>query len=224
MQAETGTGAPPEFARVLEQYCLRPAEIEREDLVVPCRSVLILSASPRHASFRRPKVLHTTDLDQLKQWIGVPDAAVKGRCLLDRDQKADLAGLGREMKVSSAEMVQAARPAGGVRLDAVRAHARAYLYGDSTQIVRAKPLLEGAFKYFNVFVFAFLKIKVSSGSVLFLGPGPNVLLASELEIEEGGQVISVGPLTVRVGILRKTTPKIKYGLMELDHILSLVRA
>ncbi len=225
MQAEAGASAKPEFARILERYCLTVADIEREDLIVPCRAIALLSASPRHASYRRPKILQTNNLDQLKQWIGVPDAAVKGRCLIDRDQRADFAAIQKEFKAARKEAAAAVRPAGGVRLDALRAYARSYLFGDSSMVAAAKPHLEAFFDVFAVAVWAFPKVKVSAGSVLAFGPGANVLLASELEIEEGGQIVSVGSLTVRIaGALRKTVPHIALPPVSLIHALALLRA
>lgn len=225
MASDTAPGLSPEFARILEQYCLTPADVEREDLIVPCSSVTVLSASPRHASYRRPKVLQTNDLDRLKQWIGVPDGAVKGRCLLDREHKTDFESLQKEVKGAAVERgLAASATAGSARLDAVRAYGRAYLYGDSSGLAKAKPQLEAYYGSFSAFVFLFPKVKVSAGSVLAFGPGANVLLASEVEIEEGGQVVSLGPLTVRAGTVRKTTPHIKYAPMNLAHVLALLRA
>ena len=222
MRKQGGAGPAPEFAKLLEQYCLKPEDAEQEELVVPCRSIVTLSASPRHTSYRRPRLLQTADLDELKRWIGVPDAAVKGRCLLDREQRAALAETGQLAAARAAAEPQTATPA-AARMDALRAHAQAYLYGDSTLVAKAKAPLEKHIGLAVVGVWLFPKVKVSSGSVLFFGPGANVLLASELEIEEGGQVVSMGPLTVRVLTLRKTVPVIKQLGPGLDHVLKLLR-
>ncbi|MGB9604243.1 MAG: hypothetical protein ACP5U2_15890 [Bryobacteraceae bacterium] len=112
----------------------------------------------------------------------------------------------------------------GSKLDAVRPHARAYLYGDSALVAHAKPVVQTRFEVFLVPVWNFLRVKVSSGSVLLFGPGANVLLAAELEIEEGGRIVSLGPLTIRVATLRKTTPKVVALPLHLKHVLSLLRA
>jgi len=213
----------PEFAKLLEQYCLKPEDAEQEELVVPCRSLVMLSASPRHTSYRRPKLLQTADLDELKRWIGVPDAAVKSRCLLDREQRAALAEAERPALVQAAPEAQKATPV-AARLDALRAHAQAYLYGDSSLVSKAKPSIEKHIGLAVIGVWMFPKVKVSSGSVLFFGPGANVLVASEVEIEEGGQIVSMGPLTVRVITLKKTVPVFKYPGPGLDQVLKLVRA
>lgn len=224
MRKQGGTGPSPDFAKLLEQYCLKPEDAEQEELVVPCRSVVTLSASPRHSSYRRPRLLQTADLDVLKRWIGVPDAAVKGRCLLDREQRAALTEAERLATGQTAREPEKATPAVAARMDALRAHAQAYLYGDSSLVAKAKPSIERQFGLAAVAAWLFPKVKVSSGSVLFFGPGANVLLASELEIEEGGQIISMGPLTVRVMTLRKTVPVLTHVPLGLDHALRLLRA
>ncbi len=213
------TGLRPEFTKLLEQYCLQDAAAGAEDLLVPCRSVVTLSGSPRHSSFRRPRLLQTSDLDELKRWIGVPDAAVKGRCLLEREQRSDLMVLRRQVKAAEVKP-----PAAGARLDSLRAAARAYLFGDSSAVAEAKPLLQAHFEVFSALAWIFTKVKVSAGSVLAFGPGANVLLAGELEIEEGGQIVSTGSLTVRVGTLRKTKPVLTLSPMALNHVLALLRA
>jgi len=246
VRKEKDPGLPPQFAKVLEQFAVSPAELDTELTVAP-GTVVTLSAHPRHASHRRPKLLQTSDLDQLKRWIGVPDEVVKGRCLLDREEREALtaarravakeAGQAGEQVVAgtlsryaapvakqAAEGVEAVTEAPVPRADAIRAHARAYLYGDSSLVANARPSLMKHFDIFIVPVWHFLKVKVSSGSVLLFGPGANVLLAQELEIEEGGQIVSLGPLTVRVATLRKTMPSIVATPLQLKHVLKLLRA
>jgi hypothetical protein len=224
VRKQGGAGPAPEFAKLLEQYCLTPEDAEQDELIVPCRSVVTLSASPQHSSYRRPKLLQTTDLDVLKRWIGVPNAAVKGRCLVDREQRAAFKEVYRPAALQTAREPQTAAVPAAARMDALRAHAQAYIYGDASLVAQAKPSIENHFAIFTVAVWLFPKIKVSSGSVLLFGTGANTLLASELEIEEGGQIISLGPLTVRVMTLRKTVPALTHVPLGLEHVLRLARA
>lgn len=205
------------LSRRLEQYCLTEEDLEKEEeLVVPCRSFVALSGSAKHPSYRRPRILQTKSLDELKRWIGVDDRAVKGHCLVGPDERREIRELCRlcvevtKERVSPNEPVFATRvkssPGAGSKVDAIRSHTRAYLYGDSSLVAQAKPVIESFFLNFEIFIWLFPKIKVSSGSVLAFGPGANALTASELEIEEGGQVVSYGSLTANVGNLRKTHP------------------
>lgn len=224
MRKEKDPGLPSHFLKVLDQFGLSPAELECE-LTVPPSTVLTLSAHPRHASHRRPRMLQTSDLDQLKRWVGVPDEVVKGRCLLDREER-EVLSTARRAFAKEKEAVQASEAVAEApvpRTDAIRAHARAYLYGDSSLVASAKPSLLKHFDVFMLPAWLFQKVKVSSGSVLLFGPGANVLLAQELEIEEGGQVVSLGPLTIRVATLRKTTPSIVATPMQLKHVVKLLR-
>ena len=223
MRKEKDPGLPPQFIKVLEQFGVGAAELECE-LTVPPSTVLTLSAHPRHASHRRPKMLQTSDLDQLKRWIGVPDEVVKGRCLLDREEREALSAPRRAAAKQAVEVSEPVAEAPAPRTDAIRAHARAYLYGDSSLVAHAKPSLMKHFEVFLLPAWLFQKVKVSSGSVLLFGPGANVLLAHELEIEEGGQIVSLGPLTIRVATLRKTSPSIVATPLQLKHVLKLLRA
>lgn len=230
MQEEKAAGLPPPFLKTLELFAVKPAELER-DLETAPRSVTVLSAHPRHATCLRPRMLHTSDLAELKRWIGTPDEAVKGRCLLDREERAALAELRRSLKQTAEEKekarekeVAAAAAVAGNKLDALRAHVRAYLYGDSNLVATAKPVIEAHYGLFAIALWPFRKITVRSGSVLLLGPGANVLLAGELEIEQGGQIISLGALTIRVATLRKTTPIAIMAPIHFQQVLSLVRA
>lgn len=233
MPEEKAAGLPPPFLKTLELFAVKPVELER-DLETAPRTVTVLSAHPRHATCFRPRILHTSDLAELKRWIGTPDEAVKGRCLVDREERAVLADLRRGLKMAMPEKErpekerakeqQAQGAAAGNKLDALRAHVRAYLYGDSTLAASAKPLIEEHYRVFAVAVWPFRKITVRSGSVLLLGPGANVLLAGELEIEQGGQIMSLGPLTIRVATLRKTTPVAIMPPIHVQQVLSLVRA
>ena len=201
------------FGRRLETYCHSQEDLQ-EDLDVSCRSVVVLSASPKHASAKRPQVLQTTDLAELKRWIGNPDEAVRNRCFADIDARRGLKELAAVVTSHDAE----AKPA-GTRLDAVRTFARSYIYGDSTLAAQAKSIVEKSFGIFEIYAWLFRKIKVSSGSVLAFGPGANVLNASEIEIEEGGRVVSYGSLTVNVATLRKTTPPVFYAPIDLHLVV-----
>ncbi|MGB9604244.1 MAG: hypothetical protein ACP5U2_15895 [Bryobacteraceae bacterium] len=94
MREEKQAELPAPFLKTLEQFGISAAQLE-SDLVVPAGTVVTLSAYPRHASYRRPKMLQAADLDQLKRWIGIPDEVVKGRCLLDRETARSSRSCGR---------------------------------------------------------------------------------------------------------------------------------
>lgn len=202
-----------DLCRVLSASKPEPGELKGDDIEIACRSVAVLSRSPKHPTLAKPEVVHTQDLAELKRWIGVDDSVAKGRCHVGRDQRSDMKELcGRCLGTPSSASTGRLTPfAAEIKKDkksaqyhsAIRDHARSYLYGDSTQVSEAKPVLEAFYGNFEVSVWTPPKITVKSGSVLFFGPGANVLLASELIIEPGGQVVSYGSLTVKVGKLRK---------------------
>jgi hypothetical protein len=51
VRKEKDPGLPPQFAKVLEQFAVSPAELDTELMVAP-GTVVTLSAHPRHASHR----------------------------------------------------------------------------------------------------------------------------------------------------------------------------
>jgi hypothetical protein len=211
---------------ILHRYCIEESEL-KEELVVPCRSIVTLSASPRHASHRPPRVVTTRDLDELKAWIGIDDQAVPNRCLAESEHRREMKSLCRmcngenrqegdsgdfRARVHQAERAHA-------KNDSIRAHARSYLYGDSRLVQEAKPVIERFFVAFSVYVWAFPDIRVKSGSVLAVGPGANTLIAKNIEIEEGGRIVSIGSLTARaLSAVRKITPPSVFPTLADDYI------
>lgn len=212
------------FKQRLETYCTDDSAPD-DELVTPCRSVVMLSASPKDASYRPPRLMQTRDLDELKRWIGLPNEAVKGRILVDNDQRREMqhvckchdeiAGAGSDATTQLAAAVRTLESP-SQKLDALRSYANSYLFGDSTLVQEAKPAIESYFGSFSIIAWFLRKIVVKSGSVLAFGPGSNVLVAGELEIEEGGQVVGYGSLTVSVATLRKTKPTIVWSPIDIQ--------
>lgn len=89
-------------------------------------------------------------------------------------------------------------------LNIIRTAARAYVRGNSALVKGYKQIIERAIGIVELPVWAYLTIKVSAGSTLAFGPGINVLVAYDIEIEDGGRIVSQGHLTVNVTKLRKT--------------------
>jgi len=208
-------------------------------LEVTSRSVTVLSRNPAHRSERTPRVLYTQDLDELKSWVGIPDETVAKRCLVDREHRrtmhrlrtlcdkyqAEVSTSDERSKAAALDVRPRIKAAlcnqGDAResLDSIRAHARSYLYGDSTLIPESKSVIEVFFDQFEVSTWILPKIVVKAGSVLAFGPGMNNLLASEVEIETGGQIVSTGSLSVHVGTLRKTMPRLALKRIDLRKVL-----
>jgi hypothetical protein len=198
--------------------------IQREVLdVEPSRKVL-LTHSQEYRCYVDPHILVTRDLDVLKRWIGVPDAMFTGErpCSvpcpdvprqwappgsLDQAQGAQVAEPAPVGAAREAAMRKAAREVEMVRLrpdqmSAIREATRAYLRGPSYAAASYKTMIERFYGQFIVALWSFLRIRVRAGSVLELGPGAHVLLASEIEIEDGGLIRSRGDLTVSCTSLR----------------------
>jgi hypothetical protein len=228
MAKEDKAKSAAKFKSSLKKFSLTEKDVNNCDLIVSPRSSVILSRSPKHASPLRPKVLQTTDLDVLKSWIGVGDDGVKSKTFISRRDQGHIKELRDYCKCHKSEPRAVRRnllvsrikedkePA--AKSGSIRSYARSYLFGDSRLVAEAKPVLEDYYGVIEIGVWLFPNIKISSGSVLSFGPGSNVLLANELEIEEGGRIISYGSLTVNVTTLRKTNPRFVFPLVDLEII------
>lgn len=230
-----------DFAKRYGRFCAHDEDVPREELVIPCRSVVRLAASAKQASARAPVIKSTNDIDELKSWIGVPNLQAKHECSIEREHSREMAEIRKLLDTKASRAQQGANgdegtgnvasgtrsalmtrlrtsPNAGLKFDAIRAHARAYIYGNSTNMASAKPVLEAVFAPFKVIVWLFPKVIVRSGATLWFGTGANVLTASELEIEQGGQVVSHGSLTVHVSNLKKTKPFTIHAPIGIEHL------
>ena len=203
----------------------------------------------------QPVILRTSDITQLRRWIGTPERAAMKRSIspaqailqsvrrvdnneiaegskrvakaLSRSRTeslgrggslAEMSGVSadrlmasmREMEAGKSERLSAAET------DTVRAAARMMIHGDYQSVADFRPVVEAFFKEFHVAAWLFKKIVVKKNSTLILGPGVHNLTAFELEIQEGGRVLSYGHLAVRVTTLRHT----KFSISWPSHVLT----
>lgn len=226
MAKEDKAKSTAKFKFNLKKFSLTEQDVDNCDLIVSPRSSVLLSRSPKHNSQFRAKVLQTTDMDELKNWIGVSDDRVKSKTFISRRDQDHVKELSDHCKCHKSETPAVRRnllmsriredkePA--AKSGSIRSYARSYLFGDSRLVAEAKPVLEDFYGVIDIGVWLFPNIKVSSGSVLSFGQGSNVLLANELEIEEGGRVVSYGSLTVNASTVRKTNPAITIQPIDLE--------
>jgi len=210
-----------DFQKRLQVYGIDINAVQ-EPLSVAGSSVVNLAFGPNQPSVRQPHVLETTDLAQVKRWIGVEDRI--GQRLTPRLKlpgRIDLGGRtpavgGRPVGDAQARKFQASPnmmmdEGGGYgsslsdddlrMLDAddvnnVRLAARAFVRGDSRLVGSFQPLFSSVIGKIIVPIWPLLSIHVASGSVLEFGPGVHALVAYEVIIEDGGKIVSRGHLTV----------------------------
>ena len=161
----------------------------------------------------QPIVLKTADFDVVNKWIGLPDRVFETiDPIFELPRSTKLEGIGKISRRAAMSLDPAAKPESAMESAAapsivVRDLARAYLYGDSAKARPYKNVIEQTFPAVAVAVWPFLNIVVRSGSVLEFGPGPHVLVAHSLTIENGGVVRSLGSLKVDANILEKSIGK-----------------
>jgi len=206
-----------DFTSRLDVYGLDESVVQQEIRVQPNSRVPLTYGAGRD-TLLRPTVVRVADFDQLNSMIGVNDR------LFERippdvplPQPFELApGGGLPRLTAAVGLPRAAAPrAEGVRrididalepqqLDNVRTAARAFLRGNSELVASFKPIIEHTIGTVELPVWPLLYVRVADGSTLEFGPGINVLVAYDIEIEGNGRIVSKGHLTVNATKLRKT--------------------
>lgn len=182
--------------RALEQrvkhYGLSLDPKKLEEKVISKDEKLVLSAAPGQGCKDGPThVLETQDIDQLKRWIGVPDAIAEQRCC-HRNPPAP-----RGWLVQTKNEHTLARAARRVEPDAMHRLAREYVFGDARRLLAYKPILEQFYGRFRIPLWLFRRIVVGPGAVLeFNTSNPVVLQAGTIEIAATGRIVSRSSLNV----------------------------
>lgn len=206
-----------DFQKRLQVYGIDFNAVQ-EPLSVTGSSVVNLAFGPNRPSVRQPYVLETTDLAQVKRWVGVEDSI--GQRLTPRlPGRIDLGGRtpavgGRPVGDVQARRFQASP---GMMMDEgysgslsdddlrmldaddvnnVRLAARAFVRGDARLVSSFKPIFPGVIGKITIPIWPVLSIHVAGGSVLEFGTGVHALVAYEITIEDGGRIVSRGHLTV----------------------------
>jgi hypothetical protein len=181
-----------------------------------------MTLSSAAKSFLRPHVLTTTDLDELKNWIGIPDkrfkeglpsAFSKTHIPLPKKLSTGKAAHPAGQLTEEANVTQ--RAFSSADYDKIRLATMSYVWGNSAHLADFKPIVEEALGRFQIAVWPFLTITVHTGAVLEIGGGANVLCAWKIIIQEGGQVRGLDTnLQVRCTILQKDQIFIRPGLTK----------
>lgn len=166
-----------------------------DDEVVKGKHMISCDSQREFRRFQKDIGLSDSRLASLVASRKTKKASKKAVAQAEYELKAQLA----EQRANIADRVQSS----GKLNDAIQEYTRGYLYGDSRLVKELKPVLEAHYDIFRIPLWAFLNVKVESGSTLYFGPGANVLWAYQLEIEEGGRIRSNGSLTVSVTSLKK---------------------
>lgn len=179
-----------DFLQRLSTFGVTESAIQQTDLVVPAEQTVTLSATDAKSAVK-PQILTTTNLDQLKTWIGVPDTLYTAK-------KLDVARVAVPKAAAPTAAVSAAN------LSDVHQAAYAYLFGQSTLAASYKATIEKYFKNFQIIFWPFYTITLNAGSTLVIGPGQNVLSAWKIIIHNGGKISAPhGNLKTSATILQK---------------------
>lgn len=198
-----------DFEKRLANYGLTPSSLLTTQLHTVPSTITPLYHGPGVASAFKPIVLKTADFSDVNKWIGVPDSVFENRAD-PVTPPARLSFSGVDMRRSNIEIPLAdalqkikRKDLSSEQILNIRTAARAYLRGDSRKLQDFKPWIEKVYPTIDVVVWPLLEIVVKSGSVLEFGPGPHVLVAYSLTVEEGGVVRSYGHLKIDVTVFKK---------------------
>lgn len=208
-----------DFLKRLAIFGLGETSILQPDLVVPSKTTMTLSSAAN--SFLRPHVLTTTDLDELKKWIGIPDKRFKegfpsafSKTHLPLPKKLSTPAASHQAKKATEAADLTQRAFSSADYDKIRLATMSYIWGNSAHAADFKPIVEEALGRFQIAVWPFFTITVHTGAVLEIGGGANVLCAWKIIIQEGGQVRGLDTnLQVQCTILQKEQIFIRPGVI-----------
>lgn len=189
------------FKARLERRGLKLDHLPREvDVVVAPRARVVLSGRPD--SFTKPFVRKPGSLEDMRQWLGIPERVRKNQsfksnhlhertALLDLVERSGLSKirLGREQTLTQAISGNAQAQ------QAFNALARAAVLG-SFDIAGLKPLylykeISSYVQATSLLSWSFVNVRIKAGGALvFDPPGPHTFVAHSLVIEAGGKIIT----------------------------------
>lgn len=175
------------FLGVLAKYGQHQAGYEGGRLDVPKDGVTLSKRTKDGGHHVR---LSTHDLDEMKRWLGVPDAVVKG----DSEFKAPAAKAGpADLKALAGKSLVELTPEESAALTSA---VHAYVWGDSEALAEAKPVLESLVAPMEgtVHVYTTLDLK---GPLTFDDDSATIVLANTINYYPGGSIESTVPLSVQ---------------------------
>ena len=224
MPVDIGSLSQPDrqdFERRLSLYGLNSSALQ-EPLVVASSVRVSLAYGPNRESVRQPQVIKTQDIDAVKRMIGIDDRIAKsispkvslpgrieiGRSSISAGGRAER-DVGAGSYLASPGLAVGDPAAAATKLNQfdlasmdsetlknVRVATKAFVRGNSELVASYKPIISQVIGSITIPIWPILKVTVASGAVLEFGPGVNVLVAYEVEIEPGGVVRSFGHLTI----------------------------
>lgn len=178
------------FDEALARFGLSMNDVHHDDIVVGAGNrPTYWNGSPGDDCPFSPKVLRTHDLDEAKRWIGIPDEKFR------REDMPRLEALpGRPWW--NAARTNFATLSTADQNDLVRA-AKAYVWGDSSEVADYKTAIEEFLGPFHVQVFAVDNITVTPSQPWIINSSsPSVINVGTVTIEPGGQIIVTAVVTV----------------------------
>ena len=166
---------------ILARYGLQGDTHMRGNLVVPPNVVFHLQhGSPAGGTHL---LLVTNDLDQVKRWIGTPDAAFESEPFeLTPPSADDYTPKGMD-ELSPAQ------------LDTLADAVRHYVFGDSRNVRAFKEGIEAAFAPFETKVYIYTTLEIA-GTLKFTDPSA-LILANTIMFKPGGVLQSTGNLSIQ---------------------------
>lgn len=203
----------------LQVYGLKPEQAFPEALVVPEGKSLTISPRRTPQPTSGFVTLEPQSIDDVKQWIGVPDSV--GRL---RNLNKPTSGLALLEKPEDVRALSTAQRQGLQDL------AHQYVYGDSTQALAYKSSLTQLAVNGSVSgVFLLADVDVLPNAVLKLAKGLKVFFANNIRIWQGGEIHLLGDVKIDCASLtgKYTAPKrptVHQPSLDLGKIAHIVNA
>jgi len=225
-----------DFRNRLKQLDLDESALISDELVVEEGSQKELSLTEE--SSIRPRVLETTDLDKVRQWVGAPEGILSAEINrptrrlntslvsgLSSFRTAATSRLSDHMMaisgISAAKLTESVRRYKSAgegttserlktdELEVLRHAAYTYVRGDRALAESYKTAIENFFVKFEIPAWLFTSIHVKKNAVLQFGQGAHNLTAYKIILEKGATIRNYGHLTVNCSVIeRKKGPSI----------------
>jgi hypothetical protein len=171
-----------------------------QDVVVGPRGRGVLSAGPD--SIARPLVRKPGSLEEMRQWLGVPERAAKSQvfrsnhlherhALLDMLERSGLS----KLRLGAGQTLTQAISGKAQAQHAFQALARAAVLG-TFDIAGLKPQhlyreISSYVKATELLTWTFVNVRIKAGGALvFDPPGPHTFVAHSLVVEAGGRIVT----------------------------------
>jgi hypothetical protein len=184
----------PSYDDAISCYRALDPNVVQQPVVVRSGETLVLDGSDT-ATLPVSRLV-SSDLDQFKAWIGIPDTDIRsGTCLPPRLLPGPYT---RELEDRKETLAPA-------QWENLLLATNYYLFGDSSRVVEFRAAVERHLAPFKASLYVLEYLVVQAGGSLVIAGDPTALVVNTFDLELGGHVKVFSPVRVLVETLHRQT-------------------